>query len=45
MFELFSVIRESKVINSQNSTHSVKISVNWFTVVIVVVTILLHFFM
>lgn len=44
MFELFSVIRESKVINSQNSTHSVKISISWLTIAIVVVTILLHFF-
>lgn len=44
MQELFSYTMESKVVNSQNSTHSIKISVSWLTIAVVVGTILLHFF-
>ena len=44
MVELFSYTRESKVVNPQNSTHSIKISVSWLTIAVVVGTILLHFF-
>lgn len=44
MHDLLTITRESKVINVQNSTHTIKISVSWLTIAIVVGIIGLHFF-
>jgi len=44
MVELFSVTRESKVINVHNSSHTITIRIGWLTFGVIVGTILLHFF-
>lgn len=44
MFDLFSITRESKVINVHNSSHTITIRVGWLTFAVIVGTILLHFF-